>query len=127
MESIELGGWLRFSAVAVLTEVYASSGDIEKALPLLEAWSFPAQLHELDGPAVAHFHTLGAEVHARLGQPARTQAYLDFLASVPVEHRSLEVPRILAVVRALHHQSIGDDAMAQAGPGPGPRRCTPSV
>jgi len=114
VESMELVGWLRFSAVAVLAELYASSGDIEKALPLLEAWAFPAQASELDGPAVAHFHTLGAEVHARLGQPARTQAYLDFLASLPLEHRSLEVPCMLAVVQALHHQSIGQDARVQA-------------
>lgn len=113
----DLGGWVRFGAVAVLAELYVSAGELDRALPLLEVWSFPDQPGEVDGATLTHFRALGAEVHARLGHVAQTQAYLDLLAGVPDEARGADVRCTLAMAQALHHRSLnrgGREAEAQA-------------
>lgn len=114
LECADLGGWLRFSAVALLAEVYVCAGELEKALPLIRAWALPQDGHALDGLAVAHFHALGAETYARLGHVSQAQACLDFLAAMPAESRVPELGCMLGVVRALLHQAAGDAAQAQA-------------
>lgn len=114
LEGAEVGGWLRFSAVAALAEVYVCAGEVDKALPLLQAWSFPQDRQALDGLAVANLHGLGAEVHARLGRATQARTYLEYLASMPAEHQVPELRCTLAAVRALLHQSSGEAAQAQA-------------
>lgn len=112
LASSELGGWLRFSAVAILAEIYASMGDTDKVLSLLEVWSFPDKPGELDGPALVHFHALGAETFARLGRLQETRAYLDFVESTPSEHHSHDVRCMLAAARAMHLQEQGRSPQA---------------
>lgn len=128
LESEEFGGWLRFSAVAILAEVYLASGALDKAVPLLQAWALPRNLAELDGPAMAHFHVLGAEVYIRLGEAQRAQACLDFVAAMPASPLNLDAPCTLAAVRALLQQRAGkldqarvhlDEALSQAQQMPG--------
>lgn len=114
LASNELGGWVRFSAVAILAEIYASAGDVDKVLPLLRVWSFPERHEALDSPTVVNFHALGAETFARLGQTQLTHAYLEFLQALPTEQHSLDVRCMLAAARAMHHQSQGMDAQAAA-------------
>jgi diguanylate cyclase (GGDEF)-like protein len=109
----ELGGWMRFSAVGILAELHASVGDVDKVLPLLNAWAFPERTDELYGPSLAHFHTLGAEIHARLGQTHKTRAYLEFLQTLPAAKPTLDSSCMLAVARALHEQAEGRIALAQ--------------
>lgn len=113
LESEQLGGWLRFSTVGILAEVYASVEDLHKAMALLQAWAFPQDWRELEGLAVAHFHVVGAEVHARLGQPEQARVYLDFLSSFPAELRVPQVQCMAALVRARLHQGAGEGALAQ--------------
>lgn len=114
LASTELGGWLRFGAVGILAEVYAAANEVDKVLPLLRAWSFPGQPDELDGLALAHFHALGAEVFARLGDGVQTQAYLDYLASMPAELRCEEVRCVIAVAQAKHDMADGRPEPARA-------------
>lgn len=113
LENMEVGGWLRFSAVAILAEVYASGGEDEKVLPLLQAWSFPHDRQELEVQALAFFHVLGAEVYARLGQATQARAYVEFLSSLASAAQVPPLRCTLGVVRALLHQSSGEPARAQ--------------
>ncbi len=114
LASNDLGGWVRFSAVAILAEIYASAGDVDKALPLLRVWSFPDQLAELDGPTLAHFHVLGAETFARLGQAQQARSYLEFIELTPPEQHSHDLRCQLAMAQAMHHQAEGRGAQAAA-------------
>jgi len=105
--SNELGGWVRFGAVTILAEIYASASDFEKVMPLLRMWSFPDKAAELDGPTLDHLHVLGAEVFASLGQVVEAHAYLDFLAARPSGQRSHDVLCLLAMAQAMVHQAAG--------------------
>lgn len=112
--SNELGGWVRFSAVALLTEIYASAGDVDKAIPLLRIWSFPEKAAELDGQTLVHFHVLGAEIFAQLGQREEARAYLDFLEARPSDQFSHDIRCLLAMAHALYHHAEGRSAEAAA-------------
>lgn len=102
LASNELGGWVRFSSVAILAEIYASAGELDQVVPLLQLWSFPERPAELDGPTLLYFHALGAEVHARLGHAAQTQAYLDHVQQVAATSHGRSVRCMLVMARALH-------------------------
>lgn len=115
LASTELGGWIRFSAVGILAEIHAAAHDVDKVLPLLRSWSFPERPEELDPQALEHFHALGAEIFARLGDAAQTTAYLRFLASMPVEQRADQVRCTVAVARATHDLAEGRAGEARAG------------
>ena len=112
--SNDLGGWVRFSAVAILAEIYASADEVDKVVPLLRIWSFPAHAAELDGPTLVHFHALGAEIHAHLGQSPQARAYLDFVDARPAQQHSHDVRCLLALARAMVHQAEGRGALAAA-------------
>ena len=110
----ELGGWIRFSAVGILAEIHAAAHDVDKVLPLLRAWSFPERPQEFDTQAMVHFHALGAEIFARLGDAAQTAAFLRFLESMPLEQHAEQVRCTVGVARATHDQAEGRSAQARA-------------
>lgn len=112
--SDELGGWVRFSAVALLAEIYASADEVDKVIPLLRIWSFPTHAAELDGATLAHFHALGAEIHAQLGQAQQARAYLDFVDARPAQQHSDDVRCQLALARAMVLQAEGRGTLAAA-------------
>lgn len=114
LASNDLGGWVRFSAVAILAEIYASGGDVDKVVPLLRAWSFPDERGELDERSLAHFHALGLEIFARLGQVHELDAYFRFLEATPPERHSDDVRCMLVMARAMRHQAEGRGAQAAA-------------
>lgn len=114
LASTDLGGWLRFGAVTILAEVYASAGDVDKVVPLLRVWSFPERRDEFDPAAMAYLHALGAEIFARRGQPRKTRAYLDFVDALPVAQQHGDLRCMLSVSRAMHHQSAGRIEQARA-------------
>ncbi|WIW00064.1 putative bifunctional diguanylate cyclase/phosphodiesterase [Kinneretia aquatilis] len=112
--SNELGGWVRFGAVTILAEIYASAGDFEKVMPLLRMWSFPSKSAGLDSATLAHFHVLGAEVFASLGQVEEAVAYLDFLTDRSEDQHSHDLLCLLAMARAMVHQAAGRPAETAA-------------
>jgi diguanylate cyclase (GGDEF)-like protein len=128
------GSWVRFSAVTILAEIYASSGDTDKVVPLLQVWSFPDNPGEMNHGAVALLHALGAEIFARLGQADKTRAYLDFVDALPTEQLSNNVRCMLTIARAMYHQigqqgdqarAIFAEAVAMAEASQGPRALSP--
>ncbi|MCE4553026.1 putative bifunctional diguanylate cyclase/phosphodiesterase [Roseateles cellulosilyticus] len=135
LESTDVGGWTRFGAVTVLADLYASAGEMDKVLPLLKAWSFPRNPEELDISAMAHFHALGAEVCARLGEESRARDYLEVLDGVPQDRLSHGLRCMAGLSRALHHRAAGrplealealDGALALVERLPGSDRALPS-
>lgn len=102
LASDDLGRWIRFGAVTILCELYAAAGELDKALPLLQVWSFPERPQELDRQALTYFHALGAEVSARLGDLPRTQDYLRYLDALQAEPHSHEARCLVAMAQALH-------------------------
>lgn len=110
--SNELGGWVRFGAVTILAEIYACAGEFERVMPLLRVWSFPEKAAELDRATLAHFHVLGAEVFASLGQVDEARAYLDFLKDRAEDQHSHDLLCLLAMARAMVHQAAGQTAEA---------------
>lgn len=104
--------WLRFSVVTSLVEVHLALAEYEKARALLEVWSFPQQLEELDTEAHSMLHALGAETYVCLGDLAQAQRYLSYLDTLPREKHSYEFRCQLTLARALLHQARGEDEEA---------------
>ena len=104
--------WLRFSVVTSLVEVHMALAEYEKARALLEVWSFPQQLEELDTEAHSVLHALGAETYVCLGDLAQAQRYLSYLDTLPREKHSYEFRCQLTLARALLHQARGEDEEA---------------